>query len=163
MALAFIGIWIAIGLTIFVIALGGGPRRARESMLSLRTRPARRAFAIAVAVAYLGLGVAIPAVVIAGHEGTNHAGNAQIQLTARQEHGRELFGLTCQQCHTLAEANAVGKVGPNLDKLKPPKALVLDAILHGRARGAGRMPAGLYQGKDASDVASFVAAVAGRQ
>jgi mono/diheme cytochrome c family protein len=163
MAVAFVGIWVAIGLTIFLIALGGGPRRAREQLLTFRTRPARRAFAVVVAVLYLGLGVAIPAVVIAGNEGSDRAGAAQTKLTAAEQHGRELFGRICQQCHTLAEANAVGKVGPDLDKLKPPKALVLDAILNGRARGAGRMPAGLYQGKDAADVASFVAAVAGKQ
>jgi mono/diheme cytochrome c family protein len=163
MAVAFIGIWIAIGLAIFVIALGGGPRRAREQMLALRSRPARRAFALVVGAVYVGLGIAIPAVVIAGDHNSDRAGQARTKLTAAQEHGRELFGRICQQCHTLAEANAVGKVGPNLDKLKPPKALVLDAILHGRARGAGTMPAGLYQGKDAEDVASFVAAVAGKQ
>ena len=53
--------------------------------------------------------------------------------------------------------------GPNLDQLKPPKALVLDAVLNGRQRGAGTMPAGLYTGQDAEDVASYVAAVAGKQ
>jgi mono/diheme cytochrome c family protein len=163
MAIAFIAIWIAIGIVIFLIALGGGPRSARERLLSLRTRPARRAFALVVAAVYVGLGVAIPAVVIAGSSSTDHAGQARIKLTPAQQHGRQLFSQICQQCHTLREANAVGKVGPDLDKLKPPKALVLDAILHGRARGAGRMPAGLYQGKDARDVADFVAAVAGRQ
>ncbi len=163
MAVAFIGIWVALGIAIFLIALGGGPRRARDQLLSLRTRPARRAFAIVVGAVYVGLGIAIPAVVIAGNHGSDQAGQARTKLTPSQEHGRELFGRICQQCHTLAEANAVGKVGPDLDKLKPPKALILDAILNGRARGAGRMPAALYQGKDAQDVASFVAAVAGKQ
>jgi mono/diheme cytochrome c family protein len=118
---------------------------------------------VGLAVVYVGLGIAIPAVVIAGNKDENEAGNARVKLNSNQEHGRELFGRVCQQCHTLAEANAVGKVGPNLDKLKPNRALVLDAVLKGRARGAGRMPASLYQGKDAKDVASFVAAVAGRQ
>lgn len=163
MALAFIGIWIAVGLAIFVVALGGGPRGARARLLDARSRPARRVLGLVIAAIYLGLGIAIPAVVIAGNKHQDRAGNARIKLNASQEHGRELFGQICQQCHTLAEAGAVGKVGPNLDKLKPPKALILDAVLHGRARGAGRMPAGLYQGKDAEDVASFVAAVAGRQ
>jgi mono/diheme cytochrome c family protein len=163
MALAFIGIWIVVGLVIFAIAIGGGPRRARAQLLAMQSRPARRAVGIVLAAAYVGLGIAIPAVVIAGNKDENQAGNARVKLNSSQEHGRELFGRICQQCHTLAEANAVGKVGPNLDKLKPPKVLVLDAILKGRARGKGRMPASLYQGKDASDVASFVAAVAGRQ
>ena len=39
-------------------------------------------------------------------------------------------------------SNAVGKVGPNLDVLHPPKGLILDAITNGRARGQGQMPAG---------------------
>ena len=155
MAVAFVGIWIAIGLAIFLIALGGGPRGARARVLAMSSRPARRVFGGVVAALYVGLGIAIPAVVIAG--------NARVELNASEQRGRELFGRICQQCHTLAEANAVGRVGPNLDKLKPPKALVLDAVLKGRARGAGRMPAGLYQGKDAQDVAAFVARVAGRQ
>ena len=163
MAVGFIAIWIVVGITIFLIALGGGPRRARAQLLALRSRPARRVFVIVLAALYLGLGIAIPAVVIADNHNSDRAGQARIKLTAAQEHGRELFGRICQQCHTLAEANAVGQVGPNLDKLKPPRALVLDAILHGRDRGNGRMPAGLYQGTDAADVASFVAAVAGRQ
>ena len=45
---------------------------------------------------------------------------------------------------------------------RPPEALVLNAIEMGRARGAGNMPAGIYVGKQAEDVAKFVAAVAGR-
>ena len=53
-------------------------------------------------------------------------------------------------------------MGPNLDQLRPPKALILDAIQKGRARGQGQMPAGLVDGQDAQDVAAFVAAVAGR-
>ncbi|MEA2255541.1 MAG: hypothetical protein QOG35_1586, partial [Solirubrobacteraceae bacterium] len=49
----------------------------------------------------------------------------------------------------------------NLDNLHPPRALVLDAIEQGRARGQGQMPAGLVDGQDAKDVAAFVVAVAG--
>ena len=40
-------------------------------------------------------------------------------------------------------------------------ALVENAIAEGRARGLGNMPAMLYTGKEAEDVAEFVAAVAG--
>ena len=53
---------------------------------------------------------------------------------------RELFGRTCNQCHTLAASKTVGRVGPNLDDLRPPKSLVLNAIEQGPARGVGRMP-----------------------
>jgi mono/diheme cytochrome c family protein len=163
MALAFIGIWIAVGIVIVLIALGGGPRGARARLLEARSRPARRALGLVIAAIYLGLGIAIPAVVIAGNKERDEADNARVKLSASEDHGRELFGQICQQCHTLAASDAVGKVGPNLDKLKPPKSLVLDAVLHGRARGAGTMPAGLYTGQDAQDVAAYVAAVAGKQ
>ena len=49
-------------------------------------------------------------------------------------------------------------MGPNLDNLRPPEDLVLDAIHNGRARGNGEMAEDLVQGKDAEDVAAFVAA-----
>jgi hypothetical protein len=63
----------------------------------------------------------------------------------------------------------VGRIGPNLDvrvgvdisKQEGRKALVLNAIQEGRARGLGQMPAQLYQGREAEEVAEFVAAVAG--
>ena len=53
-------------------------------------------------------------------------------------------------------------MGPNLDVLTPPKVLILDAIAKGRARGNGQMPAQLLTGRDAVEVATFVAQVAGR-
>ena len=62
----------------------------------------------------------------------------------------------------LAAARADGKVGPNLDSLMPPKALVEDAVERGRQRGSGTMPAGIVQGSDVAAVSAFVAAVAGK-
>ena len=56
----------------------------------------------------------------------------------------------------------MGRVGPNLDVLRPPKELVLDAIDKGRALGMGQMPAQVVEGKEAEDVAAFVAKTAGR-
>jgi hypothetical protein len=162
-SLAFLGLWILLGVGVLLIALYGGPAGARERVLHSQSRRGRRLTGMVIAIVFVGMGVAVPAIVIASNEDDTEAGTARVRLTADQEHGRELFGQRCQLCHTLAAANAVGKVGPNLDKLKPNKALVLDAIDHGRARGAGRMPADLVQGEDAEDVASFVAAVAGRQ
>ncbi len=63
----------------------------------------------------------------------------------------------------------MGRIGPNLDirvgddisTAAGRRALVENAIEEGRARGLGQMPALLYQGKEAEDVAKFVAAVAG--
>jgi mono/diheme cytochrome c family protein len=89
-------------------------------------------------------------------------GPSGIHLTADEGSGRQLFARTCATCHTLSAVNAVARIGPDLDVLKPPKALVLYAIQHGFAGQGGQMPAGLYSGKDANDIASFVAAVAGR-
>ena len=126
-------------------------------------RGARRTTAIIVTLVFVGMGIAIPAAVIAGNHNNDKAGAARVNLTAQQEQGRELFGQVCQQCHTLAASDAVGKVGPNLDELQPPKSLVLDAVVNGRVRGAGTMPAGLYTGQDAEDVAAYVSAVAGKQ
>ena len=95
-----------------------------------------------------------------------------LHLNAEEVRGRELFYHTCTVCHTLAAVKSVGRTGPNLDVLIPTvgedistpagrKALVENAIAEGRARGLGQMPAMLYQGKEAEDVAAFVATVAG--
>jgi cytochrome c5 len=161
--LLIIGFWVVVGLSLVLIAMGGGPREARERLLQPRSRPVRRFLLIGTVVVFVGFGVVVPALVIAGNESSKRAGNADIKLTASERRGRELFGRTCNQCHTLAAAHTYGRTGPNLDELKPPKSLVLDAVLSGRARGVGRMPARLLQGKDAEDVAAFVARVAGRQ
>ena len=157
----FIGVWLVLGLSVVFIGLRGGPSRAREALYG-EGRRQRRVTAGVLVVVYLAFGVAIPTLVVA--KGENHDRNlsGSRRLSSSATHGRELFGKACVQCHTLKAANAVGRVGPSLDQLRPPKKLVLDAIRNGRARGAGRMPANLYQGKDAQDVASFVAAVAGR-
>jgi mono/diheme cytochrome c family protein len=85
-----------------------------------------------------------------------------IKLTADEAIGRELFAKTCSTCHTLAAANAVARVGPDLDGVRPSKALVLYALQNGFAGSYGQMPAGLYTGRDANDIASFVSTVAGR-
>jgi mono/diheme cytochrome c family protein len=160
--LLFVLFWVLLGVSIVVVALRGGPRKARESLYG-QTRRSRRAVGVLLTGVYLGLGVAIPAVVIAGGRDREDNVRGAKNLTAQEGKGRELFGQFCVQCHTLKAANAVGQVGPNLDELRPPKALVLDAVTHGRARGNGRMPAGLVQGRDAQAVAAFVARVAGQQ
>jgi cytochrome c5 len=162
-ALLFIAGWIVVALVIFAIAVSGGPGQARERLLHSQSRRGRRITGLLIAAVFIGMGIAVPALVIAGNEGDNHAGVARVELNAAERHGRDLFGTRCNQCHTLAAANTSGRVGPNLDQLKPPKALVLDAVENGRARGNGRMPADVVQGRDARDVAAFVAKVAGRQ
>jgi len=85
--------------------------------------------------------------------------------------GKKLFVEKCGACHTLSHASTTGTVGPNLD----------DAFREDRANGLrssdirglvdywiqypnsqGVMPAGLYTGQAAQNVAGYVAAVAGK-
>jgi len=159
-AAAFVIFWAVLGLAVFLVALRGGPRGARGA-LHAESRTARRI----VLTAFLGitaLGIVVPALVLArngGHRAAISAGG--VSLNAQQQQGRNLFAATCATCHTLRGANAVGRVGPNLDSLRPPVGLVLNAIANGRARGMGQMPALLYQGRDAEAVAKYVFAVAG--
>ena len=110
----------------------------------------------------LGLGIAVPvAVGLSDNNHDAHQAPGGVDLTAAEVTGRAVFAQKCSTCHTLAASNAVGRVGPNLDNLRPPKGLVLDAIKNGRARGQGQMPAGLIDGSDAQDVAAYIAATAG--
>jgi mono/diheme cytochrome c family protein len=68
----------------------------------------------------------------------SHAADTSATVTER---GRMLFtgGATpaCAICHTLANADAAGAVGPSLDELKPDAARV-EAVLR---KGMGVMPA----------------------
>jgi mono/diheme cytochrome c family protein len=161
-ALAFVLTFVIIGLSVVFVAFSGGGRGARRGRRA-PSRPYRRAVGVAAGLVIIVIGVAVPALVLANNS-DNQAEKAPggVTLTASQERGRTIFARECATCHTLRAANSVGRVGPNLDQLHPPKALILDAIAKGRARGQGQMPTGLVDGQDAQDVASFVAAVAGR-
>jgi mono/diheme cytochrome c family protein len=158
-ALAFVSFFVALGLGVVLVAMRGGPRGVRDTLEKERHRPLRAAeFAVAGAIALFG--VVVPIIVLTS--GDADAGPAGTTLTAAQHNGRELFDVHCATCHTLADANAVGRVGPDLDVITPVPALTLNAIQQGRARGQGQMPAQLLDGSDAKDVASYIAAVAGR-
>jgi mono/diheme cytochrome c family protein len=161
-ALVFVLVFIAVGLSVVFIAFGAGPRRSGRPR-GVPTRAGRRVVAVGVAIVVAGLGVAVP-LAVGLVNGDDHAKNAPggVDLNAAEVAGRSTFAKYCSTCHTLKASNAVGKVGPNLDVLHPPRALVLDAIKNGRAQGQGQMPAGLVDGQDAQDVAAYVAAVAGR-
>jgi mono/diheme cytochrome c family protein len=160
--LVFVLIWVFLGLGLLLIALSGGPSGALQQLQS-QSRGSRKVATVLFVIALLILGVGIPAAVIASVNNRDDIPEANVSnLTAAEKHGRELFGRRCSQCHTLAASNAVAQVGPNLDQLRPPKELVLDAIENGRSRGAGQMAAGLYSGEDAEDVASYVAKAVGQ-
>ena len=159
--LIFVLVWVLLGLGLLLVAMGGGLGGALQGLMS-QTRRSRRLAVVLFAVALLGLGVGVPAAVIAAVAGKDSIPEANVtSLTEAEKNGRELFGRRCANCHTLEAANAVAAVGPNLDQIRPNKALVLNAIENGRSRGNGQMAANLYTGEDAEDVANFVAKAVG--
>ncbi len=168
MLIVFVVFWVLVGLAVFFAAISGGPRGAR-ARLHTESTISRRLVTIGVVILF-AFGISIPALVLADN-GKDKAsvGVGGVHLTAQEQKGRELFARSCAVCHTLAAVRSVGRTGPNLDvrvgddiaTAAGRKALVLNAIGEGRARGLGQMPALLYQGKEAEDVAEFVAAVAG--
>jgi mono/diheme cytochrome c family protein len=87
-------------------------------------------------------------------------------------HGKELFstpgrgGASCSACHTLADAGATGTVGPNLDdafssdKQQGFSRQTMADIVRGQMAypdPKGPMPADLFTGQDATDIALYVA------
>jgi mono/diheme cytochrome c family protein len=168
MIIGFIIFWALLGLGVFFVAMRGGPRGARRS-LHTESKAGQRLVMLGVVVLVV-FGLAVPALVLAfngEHKASVAVGG--LHLTAAQQQGRDLFAQSCAVCHTLAATKSVGRTGPNLDvrvgvDIATPagrKALVEGAIAEGRARGLGQMPAQLYTGREAKEVAEFVAAVAG--
>ncbi len=157
MVIGFVIFWVVLGLGVVLVAMRSGPAEPTPG----ESRAGAR-LTLGVIVVLFGFGIAVPALVIADNA-KNHAATAPggVTLNTAQQHGRYLFGQACAVCHTLRASEANGHTGPNLDVLRPPAALVLDAILNGRYRGNGNRPAALYTGVDAQAVASYVAAVAG--
>jgi plastocyanin len=96
--------------------------------------------------------------------------------------GKTLFSQECSRCHTLSRANATGVVGPNLDAAFAQsrvdglgestfKGIVHQWIAHPNRlpqvdpqtnKETQLMPANLVKGRDAADVAAYVAYAAGK-
>ena len=160
--LVFVLVFVGLALGVLFVALSGGTSGARARLAS-QSRGTRRLALVNFILGLLILGIGIPAAVIASVDSRNSIPTANVSnLTKAEEHGRQLFGQRCRNCHTLKAANAVAQVVPNLDNLRPPKALVLNAIHNGRAAGNGQMAADLVEGQDADDVAAFVAKAVGQ-
>jgi mono/diheme cytochrome c family protein len=168
MLIVLVLFWVLVGFAVFFTAIRGGPRGARAS-LHTESTVSRRLVTIGVIVLFAA-GLSVPAAVIAANKDHKASvGVGGVHLNAQEQKGRELFARSCAVCHSLAGVKSVARTGPNLDKrvgddiatAAGRKALVLSAITEGRARGLGQMPALLYQGKEAEQVADFVAAVAG--
>ena len=89
--------------------------------------------------------------------------------------GKELFVKGCGSCHALADAGTTAAVGPNLDfafvqsRLDGLGEETVQQVVRGQIAypvtdpptDAPGMPADIYEGEDAEDVASYVASVAG--
>ena len=74
--------------------------------------------------------------------------------------GKKIFlSAGCVGCHTLADANAKGTVGPNLDQAKPDYRLVTARVTLGK----GAMPSfkGQLTDQQIADVASYVVKATG--
>jgi cbb3-type cytochrome c oxidase subunit III len=127
-----------------------------------------------------GGGLAAAALLVAGC-GTGGVANGAQQPDTQA--GQQLFTQKCAGCHTLQAAGAVGTIGPNLDdafatdvKEGYPQSSIENVVLDQIRLGSGQvatyttnrkfttqtpMPANLVTGKDAADVAAYVASVAG--
>ena len=89
--------------------------------------------------------------------------------------GKELFVKGCGSCHALADAGTTATVGPNLDfafvqsRIDGLGEETVQQVVRGQIAypvtdpptEAPGMPADIYEGDDAEDVASYVASVAG--
>jgi mono/diheme cytochrome c family protein len=149
-----LALWLTVGSGVFVLALTGGPGGLRKKLHS-EGKIARRVRASAIAL-FVAFGL------VANGLDKARVGPAGMTLTKAEATGRVLFTKTCSTCHTLAAAASDAHVGPNLDILRPNEALVVYSIKNGFAAGRGQMPAGIYTGQQAKEVAQFVAATAGQ-
>jgi mono/diheme cytochrome c family protein len=167
MLLVFVLFWVVVGLGVLFFAMRRGSRNASEE--GTRSGASQRLIAFGITLMFV-FGLVVPAIVLA-FNGEHKASVAigGVRLNKEEQKGRELFAHACGVCHTLAAVKTVGRTGPNLDirvgddvpTEAGRRALVLSTILEGRAIGLGDMPAELYVGREAEDVAKFVAAVAG--
>jgi mono/diheme cytochrome c family protein len=122
----------------------------------------RRRLAIAA-----GLTVVAAGVVACGSQGISHDIASQPENV---QHGAQLFSERCSGCHTLSVVGAQGTTnnvrerervdGPNFNTRKEQPDNVLYAIRNGGYSGA-IMPENIVVGKDADDVAAFLAKYSG--
>jgi cytochrome c553 len=143
------------------------------SALQTTSRSGSRSLNSVLVLVFIGGAIVLPAVMIIGNRDNSNAQVGGIRMNASEQAGRELFAEHCAVCHTLGADNAVGKTGPDLDQLRPSEALVLKVIANGCVQqptaasansaclGYGTMPADIVEGRQAQDIAAFVARIAG--
>ena len=107
-------------------------------------------------------------------------GSANVRVAegggASASRGKTLFQERCASCHTLADANANGTIGPNLDEsyaypieqgfsessIRDLVRAQIEYAVEEPPTGEPGMPRNLVTGEDADSVALYVASVAGR-
>lgn len=90
------------------------------------------------------------------------AGGASAPEDSAAPSGKQVFTAAepaCSICHALADAGAAGRIGPNLDTLRP----TADAVRNALRDGPGAMPAygDRLSEAEIDAVAGYVASVAG--
>lgn len=163
MVIAFFILCAVVAVAVYIAATGG----SRSETLPGESRLANRAILLTVVVTF-AFGLVVPLLILVKNGESQASTAVGVHLTKKEVKGRQLFSQSCAVCHTLKAVNAVGRIGPDLDIRVPEegskaarRALVMSAILEGRALGLGNMPAKLYEGPEAEDIAEFVTAVAG--
>jgi mono/diheme cytochrome c family protein len=98
--------------------------------------------------------------VLAACGGDSEGESTPTPATGGAANGAELFTENCANCHTLAAAGANGKIGPDLDQLRPGPDLVKTQT----ENGGGAMPS--FKGKLSPEqiqaIADYVAENAGK-
>ena len=102
-------------------------------------------------------------------------GTGGLQDGGTASRGKQLFVDGCGSCHVLADAGTQGTIGPNLDDgftqaredglgentIRSVVRGQIDFPVETPVSGSPGMPADIYEGQDADDVAAYVASVAG--
>jgi mono/diheme cytochrome c family protein len=108
-----------------------------------------------------GVGGATPRTVVGSlPKPTLEPATPALKLQGDPTAGKALFAKSgCVGCHTLADANATGTVGPNLDQAKPDYRLATARVTLGK----GAMPSfkGQLSDQQIADVASYVVKATG--
>lgn len=152
--------FILLGIGVLFVAFSGGPGKARENYLTRGNRSVK----ILIPVIYVVGGLLVPALILA-NRGAAAGGTEQLagqSLTRQEAEGKSLFRERCATCHNLDAVNARGVTGPDLDTVGAlSRQRVLTAIRVG-GTGEDRMPAGIFEGEDAENVAAYLSKVAGK-
>jgi cbb3-type cytochrome c oxidase subunit III len=120
--------------------------------------------------------VALASLLLTAALGAAGCGTVGKVASGDPSHGKELFQQKCAACHTLADANARGQIGPNLDwafrdaRDQGFDESTIEDVVRGQiayadeapADGSQGMPQNLVTGDDADSVAVYLAKVAGK-